>query len=85
MICKLFEHVRARFDLALLQLGGDLDALGLLAGAIFERLFEGEVDEAADSSHHRKWALGERSTVIRSSAGAQKEDHGRARVPGRSD
>ena len=34
--------------LAVLQLGGNLDPLGFLAGAIFERAFEREVDEAAD-------------------------------------
>ena len=48
MIGKLFEHVRPRLDLALLHFGGDLDWLGLLAGAIFERTLEREVDEPAD-------------------------------------
>ena len=30
MVRELFEHVGARFDLAVLKVGGDLDALGFL-------------------------------------------------------
>ena len=48
MVGELFEHVGARFDLALLQLGRNFDPLGFLADAIFEGPFEREVDEAAD-------------------------------------
>ena len=48
MIGELLEHVRTRLDLALLQLDGDFDPLGRLAGPIFESAFEREIDEAAD-------------------------------------
>ena len=48
MVGELFEHVGARFDLAILQVGRDFDPLGLLAGAVFERPLEREIDEAAD-------------------------------------
>ena len=40
--------MRARLDLALLELGRDLDPLGLLSRTIFEGPFEGEVYETAD-------------------------------------
>ena len=48
MVGKLLEHVGAGLDLAALQVGRNLDPLGLLAGAIFERPLEREVDEPAD-------------------------------------
>ena len=48
MVGELFEHVGAGFDLALLELGRDFDPLGFLAGAIFERALQRQIDEAAD-------------------------------------
>src|SRR5205823_12219216 len=48
VIGELLEHMRARLDLALLQLGRNFDPLGFLADAIFERALEREIDEAAD-------------------------------------
>ena len=48
MIGELLEHVRTRFDLALLQLRGNFDPFGRFAGAIFESAFQREIDEAAD-------------------------------------
>ena len=38
MIGELFEHVGARFDLAVLELGRDFDPLGLLAGRMRDTL-----------------------------------------------
>ena len=40
MVGELFEHMGARLDLAILKIGRDLDPLGFLAGAIFERIFQ---------------------------------------------
>src|SRR5881275_370451 len=48
MVGELFEHVGPRFGFARLEIGRNVDPLGFLAGAIFERIFEREVDEAAD-------------------------------------
>ena len=48
MVCELFEHMRARLDLAALKLGRDFDPLGLLTGAIFESALQREIDESAD-------------------------------------
>ncbi len=48
MIGELLEHMGTRFDLAVVEVGRDFDPLQFLPGAIFERIFEGEVDEAAD-------------------------------------
>ena len=48
MVGELFEHLRARLDFAVVELGRNLDPLRLLPGAILERIFEGEVDKSAD-------------------------------------
>ena len=48
VVGKLFEHVDAGFGLAVLEVGRDIDPLGLGAGAVDEGAFEGEVDEAGD-------------------------------------
>ena len=47
MVGELFEHVGARLDLAILELGRDFDPLRFLAGAVFERALQGQIDEAA--------------------------------------
>ena len=73
MIGKLFEHLRARLMLAVLQVGRDVDPLGRLAGAIFECIFEREVDEAADLLAVPDRNLRARSAVTRSSAGRGQE------------
>ena len=48
MVGELFEHVEALGGLAVGEVGGDLDPLGRLAGAVVEGAFEREIDEAGD-------------------------------------
>ena len=48
MVGELFEHVGARFMLAVLKVRRDFDPLGRLPRLVFERIFEREVDESAD-------------------------------------
>src|SRR3954452_23394710 len=48
MIGELFEHVRARFDLALLQLWRNFDPLRFLADAVFKRPLDRQIDEPTD-------------------------------------
>jgi hypothetical protein len=48
MIGQLFQHLVARFMLALLDIAGDVDLLGILAGQIMESAFQREIDEAGD-------------------------------------
>jgi hypothetical protein len=48
MIGKLFEHLGTRLDFPVVEFRRNLDALGLLAGAIFECALERQIDEAAD-------------------------------------
>ena len=48
MIGKLFEHMGTRLGLPRLKVGGNVDALRLLARTVLERIFEGEIDEAVD-------------------------------------
>src|SRR5206468_4467134 len=48
MVGEWLEHVRASLGLALVKLGGNVDALRFLPGPVFERIFERQVDEPAD-------------------------------------
>ena len=48
MVGELLEHLGAGFGLALLEVGGNVDPLAILAGPVVEGAFQREIDEAGD-------------------------------------